>query len=461
MDIVDLCKRKRANTKCKFYKLTNLTVFAALLKDVPMGCKDSVLPEPLLKNQNRNCFTYQQNTKKPYKGILCLFRALALHLHGNEGLEEETSKNFNLFLNNCGEADPSKFQGVHMTDFPKVEEMLQLNIFLYDIDFVDGELIGELARRSIQKFEKSVKLLRYNNHNCYVSDMNSFFKSICCSTCDTIFSKTGNLERHFITCSERVKHISPKNVYQLRETLFEKLDSFNIPYREDQNLFKNLAVFFESICVKEETYTETETTKWIGKHVPISVSISSNLKPEPIFLCNSDPRQLVSSFVSVLEGLATQSKAQMKLLFIELESAIKIRLSGILEQLNQGHSQGEGVIDFDNDEYFNDTAEEKKLSTQFLQMQKNQIFGLHEDFERYCNTLPVFGFKSAKYDINLIKSYLFPIVVRESQIKPAVIKKANQFVCFNFGDMQLLDIMNFVCGATSLDSFLKAYKTGN
>ena len=65
LDIVDLCTRERANAKCKFYKLTSLTVFVALLKDVPMGCKDSVLPEPLLKNQNVNCFTYEQNTKKP------------------------------------------------------------------------------------------------------------------------------------------------------------------------------------------------------------------------------------------------------------------------------------------------------------------------------------------------------------------------------------------------------------
>ena len=206
-DIVDLSTRERANTKWKFYKLTNLTVFVALLKDVPIDCKDSVLPEPLLKNQNLNCLTYEQNTKKPYKDNLCLFRALALHLHGIERLEEETSKLFKFFLNNCGEAHPSKFQGVHMTDIPKVEEQLQLNIFLYDIDFVKRELIGELARRSIQKFEKSVKLLRYKNHICYVSDMNSFFKSFRCSTSDTIFSKTGNLERHLITCSERVKHI--------------------------------------------------------------------------------------------------------------------------------------------------------------------------------------------------------------------------------------------------------------
>ena len=247
------------------YKLTKLTVFAALLKDVPMGCKDPVLPEPLSKNQNVNCLRYEQNTEKPYKDNICLFRALALPLHGDERLEEQTSKFFNLFLNNCGEAVPSKFQGIHMTDFPKVEEMLKVIIFLDDIDFVDGELIGEIARRSIQKFEKSLKLLRYNNHICYIRDMNSFFKSFRCSTCDTIVSKTGHSERPLIIFSERVKQIYPKNVYQSSETLLEMLDSFNFPYREDQKLFKKLAVFdFESFCDKEETYEETETTKWIG-----------------------------------------------------------------------------------------------------------------------------------------------------------------------------------------------------
>ena len=57
-DIVDLRTRERADTKWKFYKLTNLTDFAALLKNVPMGCKDCVLPELLLKNQNVNCLTF-------------------------------------------------------------------------------------------------------------------------------------------------------------------------------------------------------------------------------------------------------------------------------------------------------------------------------------------------------------------------------------------------------------------
>ena len=94
----------------------------------------------------------------------------------------------------------------------------------------------------------------------------------------------------------------------MRETFFQNLEAVNMPYRNEQNLFKNLAIFdFVSICVKENSYKQTETTTWIGKHVPISVSISSNLIPEPIFLCNANPHHFILSFVTALEVLATQS----------------------------------------------------------------------------------------------------------------------------------------------------------
>ena len=86
INIVVICTRERTNTKRKFYKLTNFKVFASLLKDVPMGCKGAVLPEPLLKNHSENCLPFERNTRQPYNDNLCLLRALALHLHGNEKL---------------------------------------------------------------------------------------------------------------------------------------------------------------------------------------------------------------------------------------------------------------------------------------------------------------------------------------------------------------------------------------
>ena len=348
-DVIESCTNERSHTKWRFFKLPDLTIFAALLRNLPMGCKDAVLPESLSKNHTVNCLTYEQNTKKPYKDNLCLFRALALHLHGNERLEEETSKLFNLFLVNSTNPDPSKFQGVCMDDIPFVEDIVGINNFIYDIDIIDGAMVGELARRSIKKYAKKVQLIRYNSHICYVDNINALFKAFRCPTCDTYFQKTGNLERHLVRWSERVKHIYPKNVYQLRETLSDKLDSFCIQYTDDQKLFKNLAVFdIESICIPEEKFKNNETTTRIGKHVPISVSISSNLIAKPNFLCNSNPRDLVESSIDAVEGLATRSKAQMKLKFLEIETAIKSKLTRTLESLNERRCRNQRVFDFED-----------------------------------------------------------------------------------------------------------------
>ena len=192
-DVIESCTKERSNTKWRFFKLTNLTIFAALLRDIPMACKDEVPPESLLRNPSIYCLTFERNTRQPYKDNLCLFRALALHLHGNERLEEETSELFNLFLVNSTNSDPSKFQGVCMDDVPSVEDLVGINFFIYHIDLIDGAMVGQLARRSIKKYEKNVQLIRYNSHICYVDNSHALFKAFRCPTCDTYFQKTANL----------------------------------------------------------------------------------------------------------------------------------------------------------------------------------------------------------------------------------------------------------------------------
>ena len=239
MDIIDLCTRGRANTKWKFYKLTNLTVFAAVLKDIPVGCKDTVLPEPFLRNCNVNCLAFETLKWHPLP-----FQSTCSAFIWQREIGGGNMQNLQPF--------PEQFWGRRSIKNPGCSHDWYSesggDLFHYDIDFVDGELIGELARRSIQKYEKSVKLVRYNNHISYVNNINALFKAFRWTTCDTFFSKTGNLERHLVTCSHSVKHIYPKNFYELRESPFEKMDAFNIPYKKGWKLFKNTTIFdFESV----------------------------------------------------------------------------------------------------------------------------------------------------------------------------------------------------------------------
>ena len=240
-DVIESCSRDRMNTNWTLYKLRKLTVFAALLKDVPMGCKDAVLPEPLLRNGTINCLTFEENTRQPYNDNLCPLRALALPLHVTQQLEEETSKIINLFINKKVGLSADQFRGVQMNAIPFVQDRLPLNIVLYDINIVDGSIIRELDRPSLQKYNNTVRLLRYNNHVCYVSNINAVFQAFRCPNCDTFFNRAFNLERHLTKCSKRVRNTYPRNVYQIRETLFDKLDSFGNKYTSQQKLFKNLA----------------------------------------------------------------------------------------------------------------------------------------------------------------------------------------------------------------------------
>ena len=117
---------KRTNQqKLEFLQANECHNFAALPKEVPMGRKDTALPDPPLKNHSLKCLTYQENNQKPYKDNLCLLRALALHLHGNERLESKTSKKINLFLKKTGGTNPANLPRDCMEDFARVEDIVQ------------------------------------------------------------------------------------------------------------------------------------------------------------------------------------------------------------------------------------------------------------------------------------------------------------------------------------------------
>ena len=127
-----------------------------------------------------------------------------------------------------------------------------------------------------------------------------------------------------------------------------------------------------------------------------------------------------------------------------------------MEKLTQGHIRLEHArFDMSQNECDNKIC----ASTQFLQLHRNQLIDLQIHLELFLQCFTCVSFQQGKKRSGPNKSYLLPIRVNEWDIEPTVIKKANQLISFNFGDIQLMDILNFLGWATSLDSFLKAYKT--
>ena len=96
-DIVEQCTQERQNTKWQLKLTTNVTIFAALLKNIPMACPDSFLPEPVLRHTQVNCLLSNKD-KEPYKDHLCIFRALAMYMNGHNHLDSHTSRYFTEFV---------------------------------------------------------------------------------------------------------------------------------------------------------------------------------------------------------------------------------------------------------------------------------------------------------------------------------------------------------------------------
>ena len=146
--------------------ITNVTIFAALLKNIPMGCPDSVLPEPLLRHTQKNCLLSDKD-KQPYKDHLCLFRALTMYLNVHSNLDAHISQLLTEFMSKSGYV-PKNFHGESTDDLPLVEGIVKRNIFIYDFDIQEGEYVRELAGRSIEKFEKNSQIAKiqqpYHSH---------------------------------------------------------------------------------------------------------------------------------------------------------------------------------------------------------------------------------------------------------------------------------------------------------
>ena len=291
--------------------MTNVSITATMLHDIPLGCKNAVLPDFLMNHTGIKTLLLDRNHHIPYSDNLCVFRAIAIS-QGDNLLQTRTKELFSQFMEQFPDKDPKHFRGVKDSEFVVLEDIAEVNIVVYSVDYIDGKIIGELLRRSANRYDNTVTLLRYNKHVCYVPNPKKVFHNSQCQHCDKFFDYESFLQRHLINCEGRIRHEYPGGVYKLRPTIFEKLEEVGIHVPHNLRLFKNLAVFdFESICVPNNDLNNTDTVTWIGKHIPISVSLSSNLIKDPVFVCDQDPAKLVKEFVKNLELLADRSKEQM------------------------------------------------------------------------------------------------------------------------------------------------------
>ena len=91
-DVFWSCNTTRMGTKRRFFKFLDLRVFAALLKDVPMGFNDAALPEPPLKNTRTAASRLKRTQDNPLMTTCAFYVRLLSICTENNGWENKLRK---------------------------------------------------------------------------------------------------------------------------------------------------------------------------------------------------------------------------------------------------------------------------------------------------------------------------------------------------------------------------------
>ena len=141
-------------------------------------------------------------------------------------------------------------------------------------------------------------------------------------------------------------------------------------------------------------------------HIPISVAINNSLTQEPIFFHNRDQERLIEKFVAELVR-------RQEVIFDEVVKTYP-------------------------------TVDEDSLPS-----------GVRSTWTNWLSKVPVFGFNSGKYDLNMVKYYFVKTISNFSEVKVAK-KDDNSYMFLITLWFKFLDGSNYLPPVLSYDRWCKA-----
>ena len=424
-DILQWAVAQRPNSDWVCEHVTNATFFLNRIVDHPIGCVGVTLPDYVKNNKaivglakDENCAIYNDN--------LCLFRCLALHL-GREAAA---------LYAEYTDTSVHDFAGVTLDDLHKVESKFETNVVVYQLVEIDnGKTMAELVRRSPAQYPETMYLNLYEAHFSYIKDIRMYSHSYKCSKCEqALWKSSWELHRHERTCEAGVNRIYKGGVYRPPASIFERLDDEGIIASPVLRYFPYRATFdFECYFSDERLPVNSDKLQWSARHVPLSVSVASNVpgyEPAQCYVTDGDSDKLVADMMDHLTAISDAAYESLLPLYADVLEELKTRK-----------------------EAWDEEEEEEENGKKTV----NPCKTLDKQLQTWLRQLPVIGFNSGHYDLNVVKKFFIPYMLKGNDKTRFVIKRQNTFMCFSTTNLKFLDVTQYLAPGVSYDKYLKAY----
>ena len=366
-DIWDHVFGLREDTKWVVSFVTNVTASVYDLNYVMGG--PAPPPDYVMSHRGIRPLYLRPSNSKPYDDNLCAFRALAAHRNVQQGL----SYKHQLETKTHSLARTWHTPYLLFSDLPLFEEHFDIGVDIYSL--TPDQCVVPQYLTTHRQGDHMVLDLSEGGHLSYVCKVGLYLTKYQCELCETNFELLHNLTQHKRSCAYQTRHTFPGGYYTLPLTIFEKLERVDVVVPESDRFYDFLVTFdCESALIPTEDTPDPEAkTIYLNTHVPVSISVASNVPDyvKPKFFCDENPENLVRHFVEYLEQISN------------------VAYTKCTEKWHNAIDLLDAKIEQCQDRY-----------------EKKRLLGIKNEFDSYMKQLLVFGFNSGKYDLVLLRTHL-------------------------------------------------------
>ena len=331
---------------------------------------------------------------RPYVDNLCLFRCLGLHLgHDPKALYAKYT-----------DQPVETFEGVTIDELQKVETLFEVNIIVV---YKLSDTSAQLVRRSVGKHTNTIYLNLHETHFSLIHDIKAYSHSYKCSKCErSLWKYPAWLERHELTCDAGVRHVYKGGVYHTTPSVFQRLDDEGITVAETLRFYPYRATFdFECFFDGEALPANSDRVQWIARHVPLSVSVASNVpghEPPRCYVTDGDSDKLVGAMMRSLSAISDTAFDMLIPSYDNVLNELEVRKDAWDEAERKAPKEDDSKPEDDEE------VEMEESKTNPYKTLIGQLLG-------WLHQLPVIGFNSGRYDLNVIKQFFVPYLLKPSK----------------------------------------------
>ncbi|KAG2944140.1 hypothetical protein PC115_g441 [Phytophthora cactorum] len=415
------------------YKVKAITGFKIYIyyRNHALGDSEAVIPKII--RDNKHVITFPKTNNK------CVFHCIAWHLHKDSKrdprkIQAQVKDVFKRYRSFKGIAYTLNlfrgFKPLDLLQFDELEDCFQFAINVYKMDVASGEV--EWIRRSDKEHE-SINILSHENHALYIKSIDMLQSKYQCAKCEMIFVSSVKLRDHAKNQCERINietfPTEPTIYKPPQNTIRSLLTKYSI--KNTDNYIDHFIVYEFEAILKPTATQHGENTVFTNEHIPVSVSIADSMTEEVRCFVNADPKALHTDMFKYIADVV-----------VEIQKYNVQKYETLLRKIINAYGLTGKYSSFFN--FHSSLGFSKKRSD-------------YDKLKQQLDQVPVFGFNSGPYDINLIKSDLFAVIGTDN-IKSAI--KNPSYMCIATSDMKMLDISNYVPAGTSYDKYLTTYLGG-